>query len=69
MGDKTRLIREPEVRTYKDHPVLSIPLLDGGNKEGHAFTFGKRKAEAIVRYIDDIREFLEAMEEGGVSDS
>ncbi len=71
MADRPgRLISEPERRTYKDHPVLSIPLLDGKNKEGHAFTFGKRKAEAIVKYMDEIKEFLEDMEEeGGASDS
>ncbi len=67
MADKvSRLIKAPEIREYKDHPVLSIPLLDGKNKEGHAFTFGRRKAEAIVKYIDDIKEFVE---EGGLSDS
>ncbi len=67
MADKvSRLIKAPEIREYKDHPVLSIPLLDGKNKEGHAFTFGKRKAQAIVRYIGAIKEFVK---EGGISDS
>ncbi len=70
MVQSAKLISEPERRVYKDHPVLSIPLLDGKNKEGHAFTFGKRKAEAIVKYYDKIKEFLEDIEEkGGDSDS
>ncbi len=54
-----RMIRGPERGEYKKHPVLSIPLLDGKNKEGHPFTFGLRKATAIVSFYDEIKEFVE----------
>ncbi len=58
MTPDVKLIKAPERRVYKKHPVLSIPLIDGENEEGHPFTFGLRKAQAIVTYFDDIKEFL-----------
>lgn len=59
MNKERRTISEPERGEYKNHSVISLPLIDGDNKEGIPFTFGMRKAEAIVKYIDEIREFVD----------
>ncbi len=58
MTTEKKTISVPEKGVYKDHAVLSIPLLDGKNKEGIRFTFGLRKAKAMLDYYGDIQNFV-----------
>ena len=50
----------PEVKKeeYKGHPLIAIPV--GEKKDGspYYFSFGVRKAQAIVKYFDDIVQFV-----------
>ncbi len=45
---------------YKGNPTISLPLgttdRDGNEK---AFTFGVKKAKAILEHIEEIKEFVE----------
>ncbi len=65
MGKAKRKVKEieviskPEIGEYKGCPTISIPLLDGNNTEGQPFSFGLRKAKAVVAYIKDIKKFYE----------
>ena len=51
----SRIIEVPEISEYKGKPVLSIPI--GG---GFAFSFGSKKAEAILEHLDAIKSFVES---------
>lgn len=42
------------VGEYKGNPVITLPI---GPRGG--FTFGLTKARAIVKYLDDIKSFIE----------
>lgn len=47
--------KEPvEIGEYKNCPTISLP------NGGRGFTFGKRKAALILKYIDEIRDFVES---------
>lgn len=48
---------------YKGNPTISLPLgaMDSEGNE-KVFTFGVRKAKAILEYIEEIKEFVEANE-------
>jgi len=49
-------MKEPETTEYKGHPVLSLPMGQNGDK---AFSFGLKKAEAILQWIAAIQTFVE----------
>jgi len=46
---------------YKGKPVLRIPLVDEPSPDTawHWMSFGKNKAKAIVKWIDEIKKFAE----------
>lgn len=44
---------------YKGSPVISLPLTKDGRVK---FTFGLTKAKAVLRCLDDIKEFVEENE-------
>jgi hypothetical protein len=48
---------EVTVGEYKGNPVITLPI---GPRGG--FTFGLTKARAIIKYLDDIRAFIEKNE-------
>ena len=52
---------QPVIDEYKGKPVLRIPLVDDPNPETswHWLSFGKNKAKAILKWIDEIRKFAE----------
>lgn len=63
-GETTAYIKPEETPTtgyspdvfvgeYKGHPTLTLPLDDKG------FSFGVRKAQAILTYLEDIKRFVE----------
>lgn len=47
---------EVTIGEYKGSPVISLPISPDGK---FPFTFGLGKAKAILRYIDEIRKFVE----------
>ncbi|MBN2107963.1 MAG: hypothetical protein JW832_11105 [Deltaproteobacteria bacterium] len=48
---------EVTVGEYKGNPVITLPI---GPRGG--FTFGLTKARAIIKYLDDIKSFIEKNE-------
>ncbi|MBI5232872.1 MAG: hypothetical protein HY880_00805 [Deltaproteobacteria bacterium] len=50
---------------FKGKPTISLPL-GTVDKEGQErnFTFGVKKAQAILEYIEDIKKFVEANKQG-----
>ena len=46
-------VTRPVVGDYKGHPTLTLP-----NGSKHGFTFGLRKAQAILEHLDAIRAFV-----------
>jgi hypothetical protein len=48
---------EVTVGEYKGNPVITLPI---GPRGG--FTFGLTKARAIIKYLDDIKAFIEKNE-------
>jgi len=49
-----------EITEYKGHEVIVLPMDEGGVMK---FTFGKKKAKAIVKYFEDIKKFAEDEDE------
>jgi hypothetical protein len=47
---------EVTIGEYKGSPVISLPITPDGK---FPFTFGLGKAKAILRYIDEIKKFVE----------
>lgn len=45
------------VGEYKGNPVITLPI---GPRGG--FTFGLTKARAIIKYLDDIKAFIDTNE-------
>lgn len=45
---------------YKGNPTISLPL-GSTDREGNEkmFTFGVKKAQAILEHLDEIRKFVE----------
>lgn len=39
---------------YKGNKIISLPIDDNGK----VFTFGKKKAESILKYLEDIKRFI-----------
>ena len=49
-----------EKSEFKGNPVLSIFEIDEkGEKKAFPFSFGKKKAQAIIKHLEDIRTFAE----------
>lgn len=48
------------VGEYKGHPVITLP--DGSQR---GFTFGLRKANLMLKYLNEIVDFVEAGNEAG----
>lgn len=46
-----------EVTEYKGHPVLNLPMGNGGR---YSFSFGLSKAKTVLAYLEDVRKFVEA---------
>lgn len=54
-NEEKQQLTEPTVSEYQGKPVISLPI-EGSN---FGFTFGKKKAKAILKYIDEIKKFAE----------
>ena len=54
-------VAKPELSEFKGKPVLRIPLVDAPdpNVAWHYMSFGKNKAKAIVKWIEEIKRFAE----------
>ncbi len=52
---------EPVVEEFKGKPVLRIPVVDNPDPgvTWHWMSFGKNKAKAIVKWIEEIKRFAE----------
>lgn len=48
------------IGSYKGQPTISLPVDDSGK---YPFTFGLRKARAVLDYLDDIRAFVQSQDE------
>ncbi len=48
------------IGSYKGQPTISLPMGDSGK---FSFTFGLRKARAVLDYLDDIRAFVKSQDE------
>ena len=44
---------------YKGFPVLQIKIGENSQGEPNYFSFGLRKAQAIVKHIEAIKKFVE----------
>jgi hypothetical protein len=49
-------ILEVTIGEYKGSPVISLPMTADGK---FPFTFGLGKAKAILKYVDEIRKFVD----------
>lgn len=51
----------PERTEFKGNPVLRIPVVDNPSPDvnWHYMSFGKNKAKAIVKWIEEIKKFAE----------
>jgi hypothetical protein len=54
--DENEKKMEVTIGEYKGSPVISIPISPDGK---FPFTFGLSKARAILKYIDEIKKFVE----------
>jgi len=54
MGFYEDQIAQPELREFKDKPILALPC------GGQSFSFGLSKARAIMENIPYIRAFVES---------
>lgn len=61
MSDKKEIKTEVEIGEYKGSPVLTIHELDeqGQRTKYPLISFGKRKAKAIIKHIQDLEDFAE----------
>ncbi len=50
------------VREYQGNPTIVLPLGSGRGGKAYDFSFGLRKAKAILEYIEVIRAFVLAHE-------
>lgn len=48
------------ITEFKGHKVIVLPMDETGNMK---FTFGKKKAQTIVKYFDEIKKFAEDNDE------
>ncbi len=54
--DENEQKMEVTIGEYKGSPVISLPITPDGK---YPFTFGLSKAKAILKYIEDIRKFVQ----------
>lgn len=61
MSDQENSGAKPEITEFKGKPVLRIPIVDDPKPDvlWHWMSFGKNKAKAIVKWIEEIRKFAE----------
>jgi hypothetical protein len=54
----------PTFGEYQGKPIIRIPTVDAPNPDTpwHWMSFGKNKAKAIVKWIEEIRKFAESSE-------
>jgi hypothetical protein len=52
--------QRPPVLTaeFKGHRLLVLPLPTDSKGKEHGFRFGRQKAEAIIKYLPEIQEFV-----------
>ena len=52
---------KPFIDEFKGKPIIRITLVEDPSPETswHWLTFGRSKAKAIVKYIEDIKKFAE----------
>jgi hypothetical protein len=55
--NETPKIDEVTIGEYKGNPIITLPI---GPRGG--FSFGLTKARAILKYLDDIKAFIEKNE-------
>ena len=58
-------VTQPTVGEYKGYPTLTLPLPETGTAAASDFSFGLRKAQAILDNIGDIEQFVAGNLEGG----
>lgn len=56
MAENEEKKSEVTMGEFKGNPVISLPLTADGK---YPFTFGLAKAKAILKYLDDIKKFVE----------
>lgn len=50
-----------EKSEFKGNSILGIYELDDkGEKKPYPFSFGKKKAQAIIRHLEEIKQFAES---------
>jgi hypothetical protein len=61
MDEEEKKPATPERSEYKGKPILRIPLVDEPSADvtWHWMSFGKNKAKAIVKWIDEIKKFVD----------
>lgn len=61
MPNEENTTAKPEISEFKGNPVLRIPVVDNPDPaiNWHWMSFGKNKAKAIVKWIDEIKKFAE----------
>ena len=59
--DEEKKESRPVIGEYQGKPVIRIPTVDNPNPETtwHWMSFGKNKARAIVKYIEEIKKFAQ----------
>lgn len=58
---KPEIKTEIEIGEYKGSPTLTIHEIDEkGNRKPYPFSFGKKKAKAILEHIEEIKKFAES---------
>jgi hypothetical protein len=53
MAETIQKINKPERSEYKGNPILSIP-----QEGGYPFSFGIKKAKAIIVHLQAIKDFI-----------
>ena len=50
---------QTEITEFKGHNLIQLPLEETENfNKGRTFSFGVKKAKAILKFIDDIKKFV-----------
>ena len=50
------MAKEVKLDEFKGNKIIRIPLSEDSDYD---FSFGKKKAQAIVKYFEDIKKFAE----------
>jgi hypothetical protein len=54
MFEKHTAVTEPTIQEFKGNKILALPV-----GEGRDFSFGVARAQAILKYLESIQEFVE----------